>query len=72
MRQLDALIWSEDPTVASRVMQLSAGGDKVSAVKVRELVQELNTGLDHSLSPGNMRCDRCSFTNYSFLRGTLS
>ncbi|CAM9172683.1 unnamed protein product [Ascophyllum nodosum] len=53
-RKLDALIWSEDPTVASRVMQLSAGGDKVSAVKVRELVQELNTGLDHSLSPGEL------------------
>lgn len=59
---------SEDSAVAKQFAQLSAGGGKVSAVKVRELTQELNTGLGRDLSPGVYACV-CGFRLQSRIYG---
>lgn len=43
---------SDDPALAKRFAGLSAGGGRVCTAKLRELLQDLNTGFERRLSPG--------------------
>lgn len=60
---------SEHPAQTS-LAQLSAGGGKVSPVKVRDFVEELKIGLNGALSPGVNNLSPCMyaqlFSNWPF------